>query len=81
MKDLCTLAKKFGVRSIAVTDINNTSACMSLIKTAQKNGINPTHRYRFSEWYAAAIRRIGKEHDILFHDAQSIIDFLLQLRS
>lgn len=39
--DLCNLAEKFGVHNIAVTDINNTSACMNFVQTASEYGIKP----------------------------------------
>ncbi|HET8754195.1 MAG TPA: PHP domain-containing protein, partial [Salinimicrobium sp.] len=38
---LCELAQKNRVKSLAVTDINNTSGCLSLIKIAAGYGINP----------------------------------------
>ena len=41
VEDLCDLAKNGGVTNIAVTDINNTSACMNFIRMAPDYGIKP----------------------------------------
>ncbi|MGI0105887.1 DNA polymerase III subunit alpha [Salinimicrobium sp. WS361] len=41
VEDLCVLAKKNGMEAIAVTDINNTSACMNFVKEASAFGIKP----------------------------------------
>lgn len=41
VEDLCSLAKSMGVQCLAVTDINNTSACMNFIKLAPEYGIKP----------------------------------------
>lgn len=38
---LCELAVKNGVKNLTLTDINNTSGCLSLIKIAGNYGINP----------------------------------------
>ncbi len=38
---LCELAREHGVQTLALTDINNTSACMDFIKIAPKYGIKP----------------------------------------
>ena len=38
---LCQLAKKKGISSVAVTDINNTSACLEFLKIASSYGIKP----------------------------------------
>jgi DNA polymerase III alpha subunit len=38
---LCGLAQKFEVKALALTDINNTSACMNLLKMAPEYGIKP----------------------------------------
>ncbi|MEZ4979829.1 MAG: DNA polymerase III subunit alpha [Chitinophagales bacterium] len=40
-KTLLELAQQNGIRSIALTDINNTSACLNFIQLAQKQGIKP----------------------------------------
>ncbi len=39
--ELCELAKNNGVKHLAVTDINNTSACLSFIKLAAEYDIQP----------------------------------------
>ena len=41
VEDLCQLAKENGVQSLAVTDINNTSACLSLVKIAADFNLKP----------------------------------------
>lgn len=41
VEDLCELAKANKVHSLAVTDINNTSACLSLLKIARDFNIKP----------------------------------------
>ncbi|MGB8703788.1 MAG: PHP domain-containing protein, partial [Gillisia sp.] len=41
VEDLCTLAQKNGVESLALTDINNTSACLNFLKMAPDFGIKP----------------------------------------
>ncbi|HET8885863.1 MAG TPA: DNA polymerase III subunit alpha [Salinimicrobium sp.] len=38
---LCELAVKNNVKSLALTDINNTSGCLSFVKIASNYGINP----------------------------------------
>ncbi|MDT0686238.1 DNA polymerase III subunit alpha [Autumnicola psychrophila] len=41
VEELCELAKSQHVQSLAVTDINNTSACLKFIKIASEYGIKP----------------------------------------
>ncbi|MBT8319769.1 MAG: PHP domain-containing protein, partial [Gramella sp.] len=41
VQELCELARKNGVTQLAVTDINNTSACLEFIKTNKESGITP----------------------------------------
>lgn len=41
VEKLCELARDFKVKHLALTDINNTSACLSFIKIASGFGINP----------------------------------------
>lgn len=41
VEDLCELAKSQNVKSLAVTDINNTSACLKFIQIAAEYGIKP----------------------------------------
>ncbi|MCH4822694.1 DNA polymerase III subunit alpha [Gramella lutea] len=41
VEELCKLAKENGVRQLAVTDINNTSACLEFIKTNKKTELKP----------------------------------------
>ncbi|TDN79646.1 DNA polymerase-3 subunit alpha [Salegentibacter sp. 24] len=41
VEELCELAKKFKAESLALTDINNTSACLNFIKIASHYGIKP----------------------------------------
>lgn len=41
VEDLCKTAKTVGIQNIAVTDINSTSACLSLIKIAPEYDIKP----------------------------------------
>lgn len=41
VKDLCQLTLNYRASSIAVTDINNTSACLEFIKIAKKHNIKP----------------------------------------
>ncbi|WP_417887830.1 DNA polymerase III subunit alpha [Zunongwangia sp.] len=38
---LCRLAKQLGITSLAITDINNTSACLNFLKIAPEYGIRP----------------------------------------
>lgn len=38
---LCGLARKNGVRQLALTDINNTSGCLQFLKTAAQHKIHP----------------------------------------
>ena len=39
--ELLQLAKENGIASIALTDINNTSACLNFVQQAKKQGIKP----------------------------------------
>lgn len=39
--ELCELAKQNGVKQLAVTDINNTSACLEFIKLNKKTDLKP----------------------------------------
>jgi len=39
VQELCELARKNGVKQLSVTDINNTSACLELIKIAPELGL------------------------------------------
>nr|WP_311195771.1 PHP domain-containing protein [Antarcticibacterium sp. 1MA-6-2] len=41
VEDLCELARAQNVQSLAVTDINNTSACLKFIKIASEYNITP----------------------------------------
>lgn len=41
LKDLLLLAKGQDVHTLALTDINNTSACLDFVRLAQKEGIRP----------------------------------------
>lgn len=41
VEDLCALSRDLHVEHLAVTDINNTSGCLSFIKIASEYGINP----------------------------------------
>jgi len=41
VETLCGLAKEHGVQRMALTDINNTSACLNFIKMAREYGIKP----------------------------------------
>lgn len=41
VEDLCGLAREQGVKSLALTDINNTSGCLSFIKIASGYHIKP----------------------------------------
>lgn len=41
VEKLCELAREFKVESLALTDINNTSACLNFIKIASEYGIKP----------------------------------------
>ena len=41
VKELLQLAQKSGVKTLALTDINNTSACLSFIRLAPSYGIRP----------------------------------------
>ena len=41
VEELCLLANKHGVQSVAVTDINNTSACLEFLKIAAGFDIDP----------------------------------------
>ncbi|MBT8295762.1 MAG: PHP domain-containing protein, partial [Gramella sp.] len=41
VQELCELARKNGVTQLAVTDINNTSACLEFIKRNKESGITP----------------------------------------
>ncbi len=41
VEELCKLAKKNGVQSLALTDINNTSGCLEFVKLSSAYGINP----------------------------------------
>lgn len=40
-KELLQIAVEYGIKSIALTDINNTSACLDFIRRAQKCDIKP----------------------------------------
>lgn len=40
-EELCRLAQSFGVKQLAVTDINNTSACLEFIKMAPDYDLKP----------------------------------------
>jgi len=40
-EELCRLAKSKGISTVAVTDINNTSACLEFLKIAPSYGIKP----------------------------------------
>ena len=39
--ELLQLAKENNIASIALTDINNTSACLNFVQQAKKQGIKP----------------------------------------
>jgi DNA polymerase-3 subunit alpha len=41
VEKLCELAREFKVESLALTDINNTSACLNFIKIASEYGVRP----------------------------------------
>ncbi|SLK04122.1 DNA polymerase III subunit alpha [Salegentibacter salarius] len=41
VEKLCELAREFKVEALALTDINNTSACLNFIKIASEYGIKP----------------------------------------
>lgn len=41
VEELCQLAIKNGVQSMALTDINNTSGCLEFVKLSSKYGIKP----------------------------------------
>ena len=41
VKELLRLAKEAGLKSLALTDINNTSACLSFMRLAPTYGIRP----------------------------------------
>ncbi|MDT0678003.1 DNA polymerase III subunit alpha [Autumnicola musiva] len=41
VEELCKLAQQNGVNSLAVTDINNTSACLEFLRIAPQLGIQP----------------------------------------
>ncbi len=40
-KTLLELAEQYGIRTLALTDINNTSACLNFIRLAPKYGVRP----------------------------------------
>ena len=40
-KELITIASKNGIKTLALTDINSTSACMDFIRLSKKNHIKP----------------------------------------
>ncbi len=40
-KDLLSLAQQQGLHTLALTDINNTSACLDFVRLAEKYGIRP----------------------------------------
>ncbi|MGA8855197.1 MAG: DNA polymerase III subunit alpha [Christiangramia sp.] len=41
VQDLCELARKNGVKQLALTDINNTSACLEFIKVNKETDLKP----------------------------------------
>ena len=47
--ELLELAKKNHVESLALTDINNTSACLNFVRKAREYAIKPHRWYRLQK--------------------------------
>ena len=63
VENLCELARDFKVEHLALTDINNTSACLNFIKIASEYGINPLVGIDFRNGAAQQYVGIAKNNE------------------
>ena len=61
VEKLCELAREFKVESLALTDINNTSACLNFIKIASEYGIKPMVDGDFWSHFRTKARKVPQK--------------------
>jgi len=75
VQSLLKLAKKCGQKSFALTDINNTSACLNFIREANRNGIKPVVGIDFRNGVEQQFVGLAKNN----HGFQRLNEYLSQV--
>ncbi|MGB3776695.1 MAG: DNA polymerase III subunit alpha, partial [Leeuwenhoekiella sp.] len=75
-EDLLSLAKKNGCSALALTDINNTSACLSFVRKAEDHGIKPILGIDFRNGINQCYVTLAKNNDGFLEINDFLSDYL-----
>ena len=77
IKELVKLAKEFGISTLALTDINNTSAALDFVRYAKRYGIKPVIGVEFRNAGELLYTALAKNNEAYYRVNKHLSSFLL----